>query len=97
PEHAWKVARRHPRFRYSPRVMPPTDSSLALQGTSAAQLARTVSQLTLAEARKVVSAVHRGVSLDGPVVGVLRASLETIRRVGYVPSLEVHAERASLV
>ena len=75
----------------------PATPSLALQGTSAAQLARAVSQLTLAEARKVVSAVHRGLSLDGPVVGVRRASLETIRRVGYVPSLEVHAERASLV
>jgi 23S rRNA (adenine2503-C2)-methyltransferase len=70
---------------------------LALQGTSAAQLAQVVDGLTLAEARKVVSAVHRGRSLGEPVVGVRRTSLETIRRVGHVPSLEVHAERASAV
>jgi 23S rRNA (adenine2503-C2)-methyltransferase len=70
---------------------------LALQGTSAASLARAVAQLTLTEARKIVSAVHRGLPLDRPVVGVRRTSLEAIRSLGHVPTLEVHAERASLL
>jgi 23S rRNA (adenine2503-C2)-methyltransferase len=70
---------------------------LALQATSAAALARAVSQLTLAEARKIVSAVHRGIPLDRPLAGVRRSSLEAIRSVGSVPSLEIHAERASRV
>ena len=68
---------------------------LALQGTSAAQLARALPGITLAEARKVVSAVHRGRSIDVPVVGVRRTSLEVIRASCHVPELAIQAERAS--
>jgi 23S rRNA (adenine2503-C2)-methyltransferase len=70
---------------------------LALQGTSAASLAQRVCGLTLAEARKVVSAVHRGLSLDRPLAGVRRSSLEAVRRTGHVPRLELVAECASRV
>jgi 23S rRNA (adenine2503-C2)-methyltransferase len=51
------------------------------------------------DARKIVSAVHRGLwSDEGPVAactGVRRASIATARSVGRVPTLEVRATRRS--
>jgi 23S rRNA (adenine2503-C2)-methyltransferase len=70
---------------------------LALQGHTAASLAGAIAGLSLAEARKVVSAVHRGVPLDRPLAGVRRVSLEAVRAAGHVPSLAISSERASSV
>jgi 23S rRNA (adenine2503-C2)-methyltransferase len=50
--------------------------------------------LAPAEARKVVAAVHRGDPADS-AVGVRRASLDTVRARGSVPTLELRAIRRS--
>ncbi len=70
---------------------------LALQGLTPTSLVRAVPGLALAEARMIVSAVHRGVPLRNPLPRVRRASLEAVRACGAVPALEVVAKRASSV
>jgi 23S rRNA (adenine2503-C2)-methyltransferase len=62
---------------------------LALQALTPASLARTFG-VDLAEARKLVSAVHRGRPLES-AAGVRRASLQVVRAGGHVPSLELRA------
>jgi 23S rRNA (adenine2503-C2)-methyltransferase len=52
--------------------------------------------ITLAEARKVVAAVHRG-DVVAPMAGVRRASMDAVRAGGHVPTLRVRAVRPSLV
>jgi 23S rRNA (adenine2503-C2)-methyltransferase len=59
-------------------------------------LVRAIPGLVLAEARRVVSAVHRDLPLDRPLKGVRRSALESLRREGFVPglrALEVAASR----
>jgi 23S rRNA (adenine2503-C2)-methyltransferase len=50
--------------------------------------------LQLAEARKVVAAVHRGEPIEA-AKGVRRVALEAVRAGGHVPTLEVRAVRRS--
>jgi 23S rRNA (adenine2503-C2)-methyltransferase len=67
---------------------------LALQALTPEHLARQVSVLTLAEARKLVAQVHRG----DPILAtsaIRRIAADAVREVGEVPSLEVLAETAS--
>jgi 23S rRNA (adenine2503-C2)-methyltransferase len=52
--------------------------------------------LELAEARKIVAAVHRGDSPLAPA-GVRRAALEAVRARGHVPALQVRAVRRSAI
>jgi 23S rRNA (adenine2503-C2)-methyltransferase len=52
--------------------------------------------LTGAEARKVIAAVHRGAALDG-LAGVRRASIDAVRALGELPTLEVTRVRQSAV
>ena len=68
----------------------------ALQGMTPATLAHATG-MPPADARKIVSAVHRGLSLDAPLAGVRRTSLEAARSIGEVRTLEVVAEEASEV
>jgi 23S rRNA (adenine2503-C2)-methyltransferase len=63
---------------------------LALQAVTPEELADALS-LTLAEARKVVSAVHRGRWPAAALQGVRRVALEAAVREGDVPSLEVRS------
>jgi 23S rRNA (adenine2503-C2)-methyltransferase len=70
---------------------------LPLQGMTPEALARSLPILTAEEARRVVSAVHRDLWLLGPLKGVRRASLEAVRAVGLVPTLEMHGESRSSV
>jgi 23S rRNA (adenine2503-C2)-methyltransferase len=70
---------------------------LALQALAPDALARAVAGVTLAEARKVVSAVHRGIALDRPLPGVRRASLDRVRAAGTVPQLALVREEPSAV
>ena len=81
-----------------PEAMAP----LALQGISPAALAREL-DLTLADARKIVSAVHRAGQGDmaiGPRTyfpQVKRESVERVRERGHVPMLELLREEKSSV
>jgi 23S rRNA (adenine2503-C2)-methyltransferase len=70
---------------------------LALQALTPAALARTVPCVSLAEARKIVSAVHRDKGLAKPIAEVRRASLDAVREVGHVPALSIEKTRASAV
>lgn len=67
---------------------------LALQAVTPQALAASVEGVTLAEARKLVAAVHRGEKI---VAGsaVRRTAAEAVRAAGHVPQIEVVAETAS--
>jgi 23S rRNA (adenine2503-C2)-methyltransferase len=68
---------------------------VALQGLTPEALAALVPCATLSEARKVVSAVHRGGTLFGPIEQVRRLTLAEVRGSCHVPSLELVEERRS--
>jgi 23S rRNA (adenine2503-C2)-methyltransferase len=69
---------------------------LALQAYTPEPLAEALG-ITTAEARKIVSAVHRGrgVAELGQVQGVRRVATEAARTRGHVPALEVRSMRRS--
>jgi 23S rRNA (adenine2503-C2)-methyltransferase len=67
---------------------------LALQAITPETLVSVVSGVTLAEARKLVAAVHRGETIVASSA-VRRSAAEAVRGAGHVPSLEVMAETAS--
>jgi 23S rRNA (adenine2503-C2)-methyltransferase len=70
---------------------------LPLQGMTPEALTRALPPLALEEARRVVSAVHRGLSLARPLKGVRRISLDLVRTRGCVPSLSLkHQAKSSL-
>lgn len=74
--------------------------SVALQGLTAQQLAGVVPELSLAEARKVMAAVHRrGVALEPPPVleGVRSRSWAALKGRVHVPALSVTAKQCSTV
>jgi 23S rRNA (adenine2503-C2)-methyltransferase len=52
------------------------------------------SPLTVAEARKIVAAVHRGTPLPG-LAGVRRTAIDAVRAIGHVPTLTVLSLRPS--
>jgi 23S rRNA (adenine2503-C2)-methyltransferase len=60
-------------------------------------LSRAVPELSLAEARRVVSQVHRDIDVATPSSGIRRGSREAVVAAGHVPALELHAERASQI
>ncbi|HEY1955759.1 MAG TPA: radical SAM protein [Polyangiaceae bacterium] len=68
---------------------------LALQGLTPRALSARLPELDEPEARRVVAAVHRDETLDAPIRGVRRVSLEALRRVGHVPRLVCSAEQKS--
>ena len=70
---------------------------VALQGIRPDLLARAIPGLTVEEARRVVSQVHRDEDPATPSSGIRRSSREAVVRAGWVPHLEVTAERASRV
>jgi 23S rRNA (adenine2503-C2)-methyltransferase len=70
---------------------------VALQGLTPAELARVLPELSLEEARRVVAQVHRDEDPATPSSGVRRPSREAVGTVGWVPRLEVEAERASQI
>lgn len=71
---------------------------LALQAITPEALVTRVEGVTLPEARKIVSAVHRHGTLPAhPPAGVRRPSLEAVRERGHVPTLEIRKRQASSV
>ncbi len=81
--------------------MPPHETSglqgLALQGLTPELLARAVPELSIDEARRVVSQVHRDEDPATPSSGIRRTSREAVVRSGIVPALTIQAKRASQV
>jgi len=67
----------------------------ALQAFTAEGLARAVEGMRVEEARRVVSAVNRGVGLDAPIDQVRRVTLDRLRAGFAVPTLRVKAVEAS--
>ncbi|WP_394847971.1 radical SAM protein [Pendulispora brunnea] len=67
---------------------------LALQGLTPVALAESAA-ISLAEARKIVSAVHRDRDLGVPLAEVRRVSLEAVRARGHVPALALVREESS--
>jgi 23S rRNA (adenine2503-C2)-methyltransferase len=71
---------------------------LALQGLSPPALVLACDgALELAEARKIVSRVHRELGIGSAFAGVRRAALAHVRARGIIPSLEIVSEQASAV
>lgn len=69
---------------------------LALQAVTPERLAATVADVTLAEARKLVAAVHRGEPVAASSA-VRRTAASAVQAAGHVPVLEVVRELASEV
>jgi 23S rRNA (adenine2503-C2)-methyltransferase len=69
---------------------------LALQGLTAEELSRTL-DLDPHDARRIVSAVHRGRWGVSSLQGVRRAATDLVRERGHVPSLELVTMRRSAV
>jgi 23S rRNA (adenine2503-C2)-methyltransferase len=70
---------------------------LALQAKTPDALVRAIPRLSIDEARKIVSAVHRELWPEAPLQGVRRASIDAVRAEALVPTLEVAVSRASAV
>jgi 23S rRNA (adenine2503-C2)-methyltransferase len=70
---------------------------LALQGLTPDALVRALPGTRIEEARVLVSAVHRGLSLDVPPRGVRRVTLDALRACAHVPTLRVRDTLASAV
>ncbi len=76
---------------------PATLERVALQGVTPAELCAAVPALSIEEARRVVSQVHRDKDPFAPSSGVRRTSREAVVAAGAVPTLEVASERRSQV
>lgn len=70
---------------------------VALQGLTPRQIAHVVPELSIEEARRVVAQVHRDEDPGTPNAGIRKRSREAVLRAGWVPELEVTAERASRI
>lgn len=70
---------------------------IALQGITPLALSRQVPGLSLEEARRVVSQVHRDIDPATPSSGIRKGSRQAVVLAGYVPALAVTAERASKI
>ena len=68
---------------------------LALQGVTPEDLALAVPALALAEARKIVSHVHRDVPLPAFASWIRRGLMDVVKAAADVPTLEVMAEQRS--
>ncbi len=68
---------------------------IPLQAVTPEILAGAVSGVSLIEARKIVSAIHRHEELPGAVRHVRRTSLDAVRTAGTVPCLTVRAVQSS--
>jgi 23S rRNA (adenine2503-C2)-methyltransferase len=70
---------------------------IPIQGMTPDALSRALPGLAPDEARRVVSAVHRGIALDGPLKGVRRVALALVRERTSVPTLRLEREVPSLL
>lgn len=76
---------------------PPPADRIPLQGITPEELQERVPAIALAEARKIVSQVHRDLDPFAPSSGVRRASREALAAAGALPALAVVSEQRSRV
>jgi 23S rRNA (adenine2503-C2)-methyltransferase len=75
---------------------PPSSAKrVALQGLTPDALVSAIPEVSLEEARRVVSQVHRGEDPGTPHSGIRRTSREAVVRSGWVPRLEIAQQRRS--
>jgi len=65
---------------------------IALQGLTPEELAAAVPEILLAEARRIVSTVHRGGDFTAPHSGVRRSARHAVCERGHVPTLAVASQ-----
>ena len=70
---------------------------IALQGLTPSRLVALAPSVPIEDARKIVAAVFRGEALSPPPRGVRRTSIEAVRALFEVPTLEVVAEERSAI
>ena len=70
---------------------------IPLQGLTGEDLCVALPGLALQDARRVVAQVHRDEDPATPSSGIRRSARESVLAVGWVPALEIVAERASLI
>jgi 23S rRNA (adenine2503-C2)-methyltransferase len=70
---------------------------IPLQAILPEKLCEAVPDLTLTEARKIVSAVHRFDRLPEPTAGIRRSAREAVRAAGSIPVLELVTEQKSAI
>jgi 23S rRNA (adenine2503-C2)-methyltransferase len=70
---------------------------LALQGLTPLALSRALPAVSLTDARRIVAQVHRDEPVATPASGITRLAREAAVAAGHVPTLEVLAERKSLL
>ena len=70
---------------------------IPLQGLTGEDLCVALPGLALQDARRVVAQVHRDEDPRTPSSGIRRSARESVLAAGWVPALEVVAERASLI
>jgi 23S rRNA (adenine2503-C2)-methyltransferase len=68
---------------------------LDLSGITPAALTKLVPEATLEEARRILSRVHRGISIEQSFSGVRRTALEAVRARGRVARLTIEREQRS--
>ncbi len=68
---------------------------VALQGLTPAELTRAVPEVSIEDARRIVSQIHRHEDPATPSSGIRRSAREAVLRSGWVPELEVRDERRS--
>lgn len=72
-----------------------SQTPIYLQAVTPGQLAASVPEATLADARRIVAQVHRDEDPGTPSSGIRRLAREAVVRRGVVPALEVTAEASS--
>ena len=70
---------------------------IPLQGLTGAELCLALPGLAIQDARRVVAQVHREEDPATPSSGIRRSAREAVLAIGYVPALEVVAERRSQI
>jgi 23S rRNA (adenine2503-C2)-methyltransferase len=77
-------------------TLPTTGAPLALQGLTPAALVAAIPELLPAEARKIVSHVHRDLPLPASASWIRRGLMSRVTARAHVPTLDVVAEQRSL-
>ena len=77
--------------------MGPLPHLLPLQGSTAEELCAAIAGLAVEDARRIIAQVHRDEAPSTPSSIIRRTAREAVLAAGYVPALELVAERRSAV
>ncbi len=74
-----------------------SEGRIALQGLTPTELAEALPTISVEDARRILSQVHRDEPISTPSSGIRRTAREIVLARGWVPELAIEAERASQV